>query len=172
MKKFIGKFLATGIWAQPIIMIAIVKFLHEYNPRMRWTNETWMSSVLGSFLPILFFWAESVGKPKEESAWSGKQQAMYPEINKSLLYKKPTGIVMGKDKRSGRYVCKDLHEDGHVILIGGSGSGKSSCSVIPSLLANPTARIFAVDIKGELSFKSAKYGDEHVLVFNPSDMSK
>lgn len=172
MKKFIWKFLGTGIWLQPIIMFGIVKFLHESQPRSRWTNETWLLCVAGSFLPILFFWAESIGKPKEENAWSGKQQAMYPEINKSLLYKQPTGIVMGKDKRSGRYVCKDLNEDGHVFLIGGSGSGKSSCSVIPSLLTNPTARIFAVDIKGELSFKSAKYGDEHVLVFNPSDRSK
>ena len=172
MKKMLGKLLATGIWAQPIIMFAIVKFLNEYQPRMKWTKETWLMCSLVSFFPILFFCAETVGKPKEENAWTGKQRAMYPEIKKELLYKKPTGIVLGKDKRTKRYVCKDLTEDGHVFLIGGSGSGKSSCSVIPTLLANTNARIFAIDIKGELSFKSAKYGDEHVLVFNPSDRSK
>ena len=43
-----------------------------------------------------------------------------------------------------------VEEDGHVFLLGGSGSGKSSCLVIPTLLANPDMRVFATDIKGEL----------------------
>ena len=103
---------------------------------------------------------------------SGKQKAMYPEIPKSLLHKIPSGILLGRDRRSGKYVCKPLNEDGHVFLIGGSGSGKSSAFVIPTLLINKSTRVFAVDIKGELSFKSTKYGNEHVRIFNPSDRSK
>lgn len=103
---------------------------------------------------------------------TGKEQAMYPAIPKRLLHKTPEGIILGRDKRTKKYVCKQLNEDGHVFLIGGSGSGKSSAYVIPALLINQDARVFAVDIKGELSFKSAKYGSENVRIFNPADRSK
>ena len=114
-----------------------------------------------------------MGTPSENVAMTGKNKAMYPDIPKELIRKEITGTIpLGWDKRSKRYVCKPLEEDGHVFLIGGSGSGKSSAYVIPALLVNEKARIFAVDIKGELSFKSAKYGSKHVLIFNPSDRSK
>lgn len=115
----------------------------------------------------LFRLVEKHGSPREETAIIGKKKAMYPPVSKKLLYRKPTGVVLGK--WGGKYVCKDLKIDGHVALLGGSGSGKSACHVIPSMLANPSARIFALDIKGELSFKATKYGDEHVLIFDPQD---
>lgn len=172
MKKLLEKVLTTGIWIQPLAMFGIVKYMQEHRPLETWTQENWTAYLFLSFLPVLVFWTDTLKNPKEETAMQGKRKAMYPPLPKELLHKKPTGIVLGKDKHTQRYVCKDLEEDGHVFLIGGSGSGKSSCFVIPALLVNPTARIFAVDIKGELSFKSAKYGDEHVLIFNPSDRSK
>lgn len=171
-KSIIEKFLSSGIWAQPVIMTGIVKFMEENNSKILYSKDSMMSCLFISFLPIFFYWIEAIGKPKEENAWKGKKQAMYPTIPKQLLKKEPTGIVLGKDKKTGKYVCKDLDEDGHVFLIGGSGSGKSSCNVIPTLLSNSKARIFAVDIKGELSFKSVKYGDENCLIFNPADRSK
>lgn len=167
-----NKLLASGIWMQPIMMACIIKFLRVYRPRSLLSGDTWWLCVFVSFLPVLFLVADNLSKPSSERALTGKQSAMYPEIPKELLYKVPKGIVMGKDKRTKKYVCKDLQEDGHVFLIGGSGSGKSSCSVIPTLLANQATSIFAVDIKGELSFKSTKYGNEHVLIFNPSDRNK
>ncbi len=169
MKKILGKFIQTGLWSQPLIMLVIIKFVNDYNPKLYWTKDTWFLVVIVSFVPMFIYWVEKVGKPREENAFLGKKKAMYPKIEEGLLYKVPTGIVFGKDKQTNRYVCKDLKEDGHIFLIGGSGSGKSSCNVIPSLLANPTVRKFAVDIKGELSFKTAKYGDENTLVFNPAN---
>lgn len=125
---------------------------------------------LGSFLPTCYILITKTRTPREQDAIMGKEKAMYPPVPKQMLYKEPTGIVLGKYK--GKYVCRDINADGHVFLIGGSGSGKSSCYVIPSLLVNSTARIFAVDIKGELSYKSARCADEHVLIFNPQDRSK
>lgn len=172
MKKNIYKFVESGIWLQPLIMIGVIKYLQGTNPYLLEKKENLLNIVLLSFLPVLFLWSEMSGKPKEENALTGKQKAMRPAIPRELLYKEPKGIILGKDKYTQKYVCKLLEEDGHVFLIGGSGSGKSSCYVIPALLANPTARIFAVDIKGELSFKSAKYGDEHILIFDPSDRNK
>lgn len=171
-KSVFDKIMVSGIWIQPIVLIGMVKYLQESNPGFLIEKQNWFICLLVSFLPVLFIWSESIGKPKEEDAMTGKQRAMYPLIPKELLHKVPTGIILGKDKRTKKYVCKLLDEDGHVFLIGGSGSGKSSAYVIPALLVNKTARIFAVDIKGELSFKSAKYGSEHILIFNPSDRSK
>lgn len=125
---------------------------------------------LGSFLPTCYILITKTRTPREQDAIMGKEKAMYPPVPKQMLYKEPTGIVLGKYK--GKYVCRDINADGHVFLIGGSGSGKSSCYVIPSLLVNSTVRIFAVDIKGELSYKSARCADEHVLIFNPQDRCK
>lgn len=171
-KSVFDKIMASGIWIQPIVFFGLVKYLQETNEKFLMDKQNYLICLLVSFLPVLLIWSETLGKPKAEDAMTGKQQAMYPLIPNELLHKEPTGIILGRDKRTKKYVCKLLDEDGHVFLIGGSGSGKSSCHVIPTLLVNKKARIFAVDIKGELSFKSAKYGSKHVLIFNPSDRSK
>ena len=59
---------------------------------------------------------------------------MYPEVDDRLLYDMPQGVVFGCVK-TGRlkpqtaYLCKPMeassYRDGHVFVIGGSGSGKS-----------------------------------------------
>lgn len=172
MKNVLKKIMSSGLWLQPIIFLMIVKYIHDSNPKAFENSDTWLMAFIGSLVPIMLFYANSIGKPKEEDAMQGKQKAMYPPINEALLQTTPIGIILGQDKKSKKYVCKKLDEDGHVFLIGGSGSGKSSCHVIPSLLSNPEAQIFAVDIKGELSFKSTKYGNEHALIFNPNDRSQ
>ena len=167
MKKTI---IDSWIWTQPIIFIAeIILFGLKY-PSYLSSRDNIGTLFLVSILPTLFILLDSIGKPKEKDAITGKEKAMRPPVPRQMLYQNPTGIVLGKYR--GKYVCRDINADGHVFLIGGTGSGKSSCNVIPSLLANPDASIFAVDIKGELSFKTAKYGDEHVLIFNPQDRSK
>ena len=47
------------------------------------------------------------------------------------------------------YIGKPQDRDGHVLVVGGAGSGKSSCIAIPTLRAW-TGTFFAIDIKGEL----------------------
>lgn len=171
LKDTIDRVLFSGLWLQPLIMICILKFAVKIDPRMLLSIKNWIVYFSLSFLPVVYFWADNLTMPSEEASMTGKEKAMYPAIPEILLFDKPTGIVLGKDCSTQKYICKPLEEDGHVFLIGGSGSGKSSCLVIPTLLANPRTRIFAIDIKGELSYKSVKYGDEHVLIFNPSDRS-
>ena len=172
MKKVISLFLKSGLWLQPIIMLGVKNFLNQTRPSLNWDSNTWLSCGMVSIIPILFYWLEELSRPREQEAYTGKNKAMYPSVDKELIRSKPTGIILGKEKSTNKYVCKDINEDGHVILIGGSGSGKSACYVIPSILANPLARIFAIDIKGELNFKTKKYTDEKVLVFNPEDRTK
>ena len=48
------------------------------------------------------------------------------------------------------YVGKPNYYDGHILIVGGAGSGKSSCIAIPTL-DTWNGPIFAIDIKGELT---------------------
>lgn len=73
------------------------------------------------------------------------------------------GIFFGYSKRQP--VGKNRFDDGHVLVVGGAGSGKSSCIAIPTLKNFWNGRFLAVDIKGELAEKS----DRRAIAFNPAN---
>ncbi|MDR1755141.1 MAG: type IV secretory system conjugative DNA transfer family protein [Eubacterium sp.] len=78
------------------------------------------------------------------------------------------GFIFGKQQ--GQTIAKDEQADGHVMVVGGVGSGKSSCIAIPTLLAW-NERFFAVDIKGELSDKITDMSIDrlkNIKIFGPS----
>lgn len=78
-----------------------------------------------------------------------------------------SGMVFGKE--GSTYVTKKEEEDGHALIIGGAGSGKSSGIAIPTLMSWKN-RTFAIDIKGELYEKTKKVrGEDNIKVFNPSN---
>jgi len=78
-----------------------------------------------------------------------------------------SGMVFGKIK--SKYVTKKEFEDGHSLVIGGPGSGKSSCIAIPTLMSWKN-KAFVIDIKGELYEKTSNArGKDMIKVFNPSD---
>ena len=54
-----------------------------------------------------------------------------------------------------RYIGKPQEVDGHVLVVGSAGSGKSSCIAIPTL-DSWGGTIFAIDIKGELLEKGGQ----------------
>jgi type IV secretion system protein VirD4 len=85
---------------------------------------------------------------------------------KQLRQRLPAGFVFGK---MGMYLAKKSTQDGHILVVGGSGSGKSSCLAIPSLLSW-RQRVFAVDIKGEL-YGNTRHRLPAVKVFNPQEQS-
>lgn len=77
------------------------------------------------------------------------------------------GIVFGKQK--GKYVTMPETTDGHALIIGGAGSGKTSGIAIPTLMSWK-ARVFAIDIKGELYERTKSVRNEaQIKVFNPTD---
>lgn len=61
---------------------------------------------------------------------------------------RPVGIVFGLD-RSGRYVCSPEAEDGHILAIGGTRSGKTAALLIPTL-RSWAGRCFVLDISGDI----------------------
>jgi len=77
-----------------------------------------------------------------------------------------SGVTFGRKK--GNLITKSENEDGHILVIGGAGSGKSSCIAIPSLLTW-NQRVFAIDIKGELNNKTCNYR-ESSIVFSPENI--
>jgi type IV secretion system protein VirD4 len=65
--------------------------------------------------------------------------------------KNDTGVFFGKKNIDGeiKYVGKPTDIEGNVLVIGGEGSGKSSCFSIPTI-NSWKGRFVAIDIKGEL----------------------
>lgn len=77
------------------------------------------------------------------------------------------GFVFGKE--NGKYIVKPETTDGHILVIGSPGCGKSASIAIPTLMSWK-ARAFVIDIKGELYEKAGKArGLENIKVFNPND---
>lgn len=164
------KIFELWLWLQPIVFGVEIIFFIVQDPMYLLSFTHIGGLFLASFFPSILLAIETTVSPREQDAMTGKEKAMYPKVPKDMLFDEPTGVVLGK--YHGKYVCRDMNQDGHVFVIGGSGSGKSSCCAIPTLLMNPDVATFAIDIKGELSFKSVKYGQEHVLIFNPQDRTK
>lgn len=77
------------------------------------------------------------------------------------------GVVFGK--QSGKYAIMPEETDGHILVVGGAGSGKTAAIAIPTLMSW-NERVFTIDIKGELYEKTGKArGLENIKVFNPTD---
>lgn len=106
--------------------------------------------------------------PDPNAYLPSKNEAMYPAVDPGMLYERPCGVVIGRYK--GKYVCNS--GEGHYLIVGGSGSGKSSALLIPTLLSSPENVYLILDIKKELSSISFRKDDPHVVVFDPGDRNQ
>ncbi len=100
-----------------------------------------------------------------------KQKELDPKLSKNLLAQTPEGgYPVGKKSR--KWVVLPDEMEYHALIVGGSGSGKTSTQVIPLLLKSRLPA-FCVDIKGELYEKTSPILSKRVKikVFNPSDPS-
>ena len=137
--------------------------------------------LLASVLTWLFVVSEWKEDPE---SWSRKGKFDHPKPPEKLLKKKPQGIVLGRYQN--RYVC-DMGRPAHVLVLGQSGSGKSVL-LLSTLLANDRIvedsndggrstekmshrSLFALDLKGELSYKAMRYSDESGCIVSINDRS-
>lgn len=105
-------------------------------------------------------------KPKELGFIPQKEMRPTRTFTEKILKQVPNGFVFGKDQYATHdWIIKPENKDGHIMIVGGPGTGKTTCLAIPSMMSWKN-RIFAIDIKGELYAKS---GRPMVRVFNPLD---
>ena len=188
--KWINRLFFSGLWLQPFVMAGLIWFFQN----VLQGDISYLLLLVLSFLPSVYVWSEN-----QRQAASGKQEfgiedifhdrpnqyssplkekAMYPAVDEKLLFDTPQGVVLGcieagKIKKQTKYLCKPMEQaayrDGHVLIIGGSGSGKSSAVILPTLLASRGTGLFCVDIKGELWRKSRRMDEENVLILDFQD---
>lgn len=159
----------TKIFMNIAIVFITAYFIYclidPYKPRGMLNEQLVIWCLVLAVLVVMIIKIADSNKPNRKTAIQGLEEFKYPAVNKRLMSIKPTGIIFGKYKH--RYVCKKSDEDGHVIILGGSGSGKSSTVIIPMLLSNKDVGSFCIDIKGELSYKASDYTDSNTVIFNP-----
>ena len=103
--------------------------------------------------------------------WQGEKKGIQSKLSgdrvKLKSVRKISGVVFGK--KNGKYVTMPESADGHILVIGGTGSGKSTSFSIPTLISWKE-RVFAIDIKGELYEKTKSTRNRaNTKVFNPTD---
>jgi len=121
------------------------------------------SSVTSAFMRLFGRKPKDPLPPPEQAT----QAAKNPPANRLLASPIPCGVFFGA--RGGQYVVKPENMDGHVLVVGGTGSGKSSCIAIPTL-RNWKGAVFAVDIKGEL-YQNTKQYRKNIKLFDPQNKS-
>ena len=92
----------------------------------------------------------------------------FKEKDNNVILTQTEGLTMGKPSHP-KYA-----RNKNILVIGGSGSGKTSTVILDTLLANysapePEMLTFCIDIKGELHEKSTKKDDPAIYVVDPSD---
>jgi len=176
-KKIIGLFFKffrfTGLWT--IIVLVIL------SETVNLSNSIWVIPTLVLFLAPVYITINNVIRLiKKDATFSlfknglnaikqSEKKATQGTGHKGYGVLKPEGFIFGK--KGLNYISKSELQDGHIAVLGGAGSGKSSAIAIPSLISW-NAPIFAIDIKGELSSKTIKHRTakgKQVRIFNPTD---
>ena len=134
------------------------------------STETTLADLIPIWNTVKWSTKASLGIAKG-TVWLGKQALSSPQSSNAQLNhdisplqsQTPQGVVFGRQGK--RYITKSEATDGHVLVVGGVGSGKSSCVAIPTLRAWKE-RVFVIDIKGELYDKTKQYRP-NIKVLNP-----
>ena len=168
----------TGTWLQVLWLSAMLYINHDLNNAKKlpeWVTGKGAEVVsfillVLSFIPTLLIFSRNLMRTfKKDNTFTwgdffrDRQTKTTNPIVKGLYSE--SGFIFGKQK--GKWLAKHEYTDGHILVIGGAGSGKSSCLAIPSL-DSWKERVFAIDIKGELLEKCTR-DREKVKVFNPQD---
>lgn len=95
-----------------------------------------------------------------------RRKALYPKIPEKYLSKEPptAGVVFGKDYHTGKFATESA---AHCLAIGSTGSGKTACMLLPSILSQKTGSAQIVDIKShELLVKSCDISNPKNIVID------
>lgn len=162
----------TGLYI-PVITIIILGII-ESKFKIRSgsiASDIEMIILYMSYVPVPFILIENVVrifksdfslKELISDVLNKKQGETFENIDISFVGLE-SGVVLGKT--NNKYLVMEEKSEGHIMVVGGQGSGKSTSVAIPTLL-NYNSSIFAIDIKGELS-ETCKNYRKSKKVFNP-----
>lgn len=132
------------------------------------------NSILIIYIVIAVFVLLVISQPKSgkqiaDNIKKQKEVAMRPPIPSELKIRKPKqgDIILGK--KDNAYAAWNINNDGHILVIGGSGTGKSSCYILSMLMLNPNTAAYVIDIKGELHRKATRKNDDRICIVAPHD---
>ena len=176
----------TGLWLPPPVTVGIAVIMYYcYCPINLILSVSMCALVLSLAMSLQIWSLNRIAKQNGLTDYplipyhtdqnpyyqiSYRAKALYKKPDKRLLEKEPKGIVLGKS--DGRYMSiQPGITPGalHTLVLGTSGSGKTSSVLLSTLLAqhnNKEITFLTVDVKGELLQKGFTPNDK-VAVFNP-----
>lgn len=175
----------TGLWLPPPVTVGIAVIMYYcYCPIGQILSGTMCVLLLSLAMSLQIWSLNRIAKQNGLTDYplipyhtdqnpyyqvSYRAKALYKKPDKRLLEKEPKGIILGKS--DGRYMSiQPGITPGalHTLVLGTSGSGKTSSVLLSTLLAqhNKEITFLAVDVKGELLEKGFS-PDDKVAVFNP-----
>ena len=178
--KIVFQFLRfTGIWLFFLLLWIITKIQHSnlQNSQILYNLVQWPLLIAMLIVPLYILVNNIIRTVKSDPHFSlfsflflnKEKKAEIGTGTKGMKNFSPRGFIFGKKKNL--YVSKLENEDGHISVMGGAGSGKSSCIAIPSLVSWRST-VFAIDIKGELSQKTTQLREKKghtVCILDPID---
>lgn len=125
-------------------------------------------SLIGIFsfiiYPLFVFWFVK----NHTSTWFDTIRAQFDTpagVNTYLAFGESvsSGIIFGFDKRSHKLVFSATNDEGHVFVVGGSGTGKTAALLIPTL-RSWSGGAFVIDISGDIA---ANVHDRDKIIYFP-----
>ena len=178
MKKIWGFIKFTGLWTVPLIVLMFGFIYRQLKPRDPIPNQIWFIAMITAACTVLYIWNTNDVRRKNSKkeieefgitdAFSttpnvfdeddGKEQFRRPKVPSEMLFESPDdcfyciGSIRQNNKKWYVGIPMDIAGAKHVLISGGSGSGKSSTQILPNLINMIRAgtHAFIIDAKGEL----------------------
>ena len=176
----------TGLWLPPPVTVGIAVIMYYCYCPIDQILSVSMCVLLLSLVISLWIWSlNRIAKQNGLTDYplipynvdqnpyyqvSYRTKALSKKPDKRLLCKDPQGIILGKADSKYLSILPGITPGAtHTLVLGTSGSGKTSSVLLSTLLAqhnNKEITFLAVDVKGELLEKGFSMEDK-VAVFNP-----
>lgn len=187
LKKYWDWLKYTGLWLPPplTMLIGLITY-YCYCPINVIIGSMVCALLLGMAISLWIWSQNSIAKQNGLTDYplipyhtdqnpyyqvSYRTQALNKKLDKRLLCKDPQGIILGKADNKYLSILPGITPGAtHTLVLGTSGSGKTSSVLLSTLLARHINKekyaFLLVDVKGELLQKGFS-PDDKVAVFNP-----
>lgn len=170
--KKTNKIITKISWVYIIFTLCVSPFIKLAFKQVESAKDVPMAIIFLALIGVGFYYIfKYLKKAKDKLFMTGKTEtfgkARFSEVGEVLKTGlQGAGIVFGK--MGHKLITKPPEVEGHTLVVGGTGTGKSRGCVIPTLLKWKGSAL-VIDVKGELSKITSERRWEHgeVYIFNP-----